>query len=318
MGWKDYFYFTKTERNGIVVLSVLLIIIIILPFFYPILFPAKVYDFTEFNDKIEKYEKLRAEYHEARIALEKTRIAEQTIKPELVLTLAAFNPNLLNREEFVEMGFPERIAGNIVNYRNAGGIFRFREDLKRIFSIDEDFYSRIENYIDLPSREEHERTRREELQARALARDTLPDNRRQPSWASVLIDINKADTTEWQQIRGIGPVFSRRIASYRDLLGGFYSTEQLMEVYGMDSSRFEQILPHVFISDSIELRRIDINTADFATLIRHPYLDRNQVNSILRMRELHGKYTSLNDILRSELIDDSVFQRVAPYLVVYP
>ena len=300
------------------VLSVLLIIIIILPFIYPVFFPPKVYDFTEFNDKIIEYERLMAEYHEARIALEESRIAEQTIKPELVLTLAAFNPNLLNREEFVEMGFPERIAGNIVNYRNAGGNFRFREDMKRIFSIDEDFYGRIEDYIDLPSREEHERTRRQELQARALSRDTLQETQRQPRWANVLIDINKADTTEWQQIRGIGPVFSRRIASYRDLLGGFYSTEQLMEVFGMDSSRFEQILPHIFLNDSIELRRIDINTADFATLIRHPYLDRNQVNSILRIRELHGKYNSVNDILRSELINDSVFHRVAPYLTVYP
>ena len=312
MSWKDYFYFTKTERNGIVVLVVLIIIIILLPFIYPILFPAKVYDFSEFDRKVDRYEKMLAEYREARIAIEASYERQASSRISITLNLSPFDPNNLTREEFIEMGIPERVAGNIVNYRNAGGNFRFREDMKRIYSINDQMYNQLENYITLPSREEHLATRATERQSQ----DSLRRSTARPSWADVMLDINKADTLEWQKIRGIGEVFSRRITSYRDLLGGYYSTAQLMEVFGMDSARYEQIRPHIFLSDTLQLRKINLNTADFVTLVRHPYLDRNQVNSILRMRERHGPYSSPEDILRSDLIDEALYQRIAPYLTV--
>jgi competence protein ComEA len=318
MSWKDYFYFTRTERNGIAVLVILIVVVILLPFIYPLLYPVKVYDFSEFDRKVDRYEQMLAEYREARTAIESGYERETGNRSSLVLNLYLFDPNKLGREEFMEMGLPERIAGNIVNYRNAGGNFRFKEDLKRIYSINDDLYYRLESYIDLPSREDQISVRDEQRQTRrfAAAADTASRAAFQPRWADVLIEINRADSTDWQQIRGIGPVFSRRITTYRDLLGGFYSTSQLMEVFGMDSTRYELMKPHIFLSDSLELRRININSADFATLIRHPYLDRNQVNSILRMRDRHGNYNSVEEILRSELIDEAFYQRIAPYLTV--
>jgi competence protein ComEA len=312
MSWKDYFYFTKTERNGIIVLLILIIVIILFPFIYPLLFPVKVYDLSEFDRKVDRYEQMLAEYHEARIAIEASYEREASSRTSISLNLSPFDPNNLTREEFIEMGISERVAGNIVNYRNAGGNFRFREDLKRIYSINDQMYNQLENYITLPSREEHLATRATERQSR----DSLRRSTARPSWADAMLDINKADTLEWQKIRGIGEVFSRRITSYRDLLGGYYSTAQLLEVFGMDSTRYEQIKPHIFLSDTLQLRKININTADFVTLVRHPYLDRNQVNSILRMRERHGPYSSTEDILRSELIDEALYQRIAPYLTV--
>ncbi|MBW6480730.1 MAG: helix-hairpin-helix domain-containing protein [Bacteroidales bacterium] len=316
MGWKDYFYFTRTERNGIIVLVILIILIILLPFIYQFFYPVKVYDFSEFDRKVDRYEQMLAEYREARTAIEASYDKETASRSSLILNLQPFDPNSLGREEFMEMGLPERIAGNIINYRNAGGSFRFKEDLKRIYSINDGLYYRLENYIDLPSREDQITREDEQRETRRFATDTTSRVTFQPRWADVLIDMNRADSTEWQQIRGIGPVFSRRITTYRDLLGGFYSTSQLMEVFGMDSTRYEQIKPHIFLSDSLELMRININSADFATLIRHPYLDRNQVNSILRMRDRHGNYNSVEEILRSELIDEAIYQRIAPYLTI--
>jgi DNA uptake protein ComE-like DNA-binding protein len=316
MSWKDYFYFTKRERNGIVVLTGLIVIIIITPFMYSHFIPVKTYDLSEFDMKVEKYYEMLEDYRLAKARIEKANETEKTTAPELILNLYTFDPNLASREDFIEMGLPERIASNIVNYRNAGGSFRSREDLQRIYSIDEELYTQLERYIGLPTREELNKIRLEKRNAEKNLRDTIRRSPSRPAWADVMLDINKADSLEWQQIRGIGEVFSRRIISYRDLLGGYYSTIQLMEVYGMDSARYEQIKPHIFLSDTIELRKININTADFITLIRHPYLERNHVNSIIRMRERHGPYTSTEDILRSELINDSLYKRISPYLIV--
>lgn len=311
MSWKDYFYFTKTERNGIVILIALIILVMLSPLLYSEIFPSKVIDFSEIHQKADHYEQLLADYHKARQRTEEAleRRYRESSLPEL--TPFPFDPNQLGTEGFLEMGLSERIASNIVNYRRSGGTFRYKEDLNKIYSISDALYAQLEPFINLPMRPE----KADEIQPSQRA-DTAAQYERQVRWADVLIDINRADTTQWQQIRGIGPVFSSRIYSYRDLLGGFYSTGQLLEVFGMDSARFAQIEPHLTLEDTIELRKININTADFAILIRHPYLNRNQVNSILRMREVHGPYQSVDDLKRSELINDELLTKVAPYLVV--
>lgn len=313
MGWKDYFYFTKTERNGIVVMSILIIVILLYPYIHGRLTSETPYDYSDFKHKVEQYEMMLADYREAKNELEKQKQSHFTSNKESInLKPFRFNPNNVSSEELIDMGIPDRIANNIIRYRDAGGNFRFKEDLKRIYSLNEDLYLQLVNFIDLPSKGvEHTMAEKDDEKTRT----DNHMNQERPSLASVMIHINNADTTQWQQIRGIGPVFSRRIASYRDLLGGFYSTEQLREVYGMDSLKFEQISNHIFI-DSIQLRKINLNSADFTTLIKHPYLNRNQVNSILRIRERHGNYSTIEDIKKSELITEDDFRKIAPYLSV--
>jgi competence protein ComEA len=315
MGWKDYFYFTKTERNGIVVMSLLIISILLYPLIHNSLISSSTYDYSGFRQKVEQYEMMLAEYREARLELEKMKQSSFTenLKSPLILQPFRFNPNNIGSEDFIEMGIPERVANNIIRYREAGGNFRYREDLKRIYSLHENLYVQLENYIDLPAKPVRKDTA--EGNDEKIKTEPQKNQERFTRYAEVLIHINEADTTQWQQIRGIGPVFSKRITAYRELLGGFYSTEQLREVFGIDSLKFEQISEHIFI-DSIKLRKININSADFATLIKHPYLNRNQVNSILRIRERHGKYNSIADIKKSDLITEKDFSKIAPYLSI--
>ncbi len=314
MSWKDYFYFSKTERNGITVLLVIIVAIILYPFLHQRFVPEKAYDFSEFKKKMEKYEELMADYKKAREHIEETKTRQRPTFREtrVELTPFLFNPNELSKEEFMELGLSERIASNIINFRNAGGQFRFREDFQRIYSINETLYAQLENYIVLPLRSSSPSERTRNVPASA---STPQERAQQFSYADLRIHLNNADTTEWQKIRGIGPVFSRRITSYRELLGGFYSLDQLLEVYGMDSTRYEQIAKHIYL-DSVKLNTININTADFVTLVRHPYLDRNQVNSILQMRNRHGLYSSVEEIMRSELIDEVHFRKISPYLSI--
>ncbi len=313
MSWKDYFYFTRTERNGIFVLIFLIIIILLYPLVYDRFSTSAPYDFSLFEKNVEQHLDLLNDYRQAQLEMEKNKQKQTFDDAQISLNPALFNPNELSREEFTAMNIPDRIINNIINYRNAGGEFRYREDFKRIYTISEDLYNQMAAYIDLPPKPV--RKPASNLSDTALTPDSVKRKRYTPAWADIVIDINAADTTQWQQIRGIGPVFSRRITSYRELLGGFYSIDQLREVYGMDSTRFDQISSHIK-ADSINLRKININTADFVTLVRHPYLNRNQVNSILRMRERHGLYQSIDEIKKSDLIDADNFIKIAPYLTV--
>lgn len=101
------------------------------------------------------------------------------------------------------------------------------------------------------------------------------------------IHINTADTLALQNLPGIGPYFAKNIISYREKLGGFIETNQLLEVYAFDSARLETIKSHIII-DSIETRKIKINHDDFKTILRHPYIEYEDVKKIINYRESHG------------------------------
>jgi DNA uptake protein ComE-like DNA-binding protein len=127
-------------------------------------------------------------------------------------------------------------------------------------------------------------------------------------------ELNTADSLDLVQLYNIGPVIARRILKYRSLLGGYVRKEQLREVYGIDSARYNDIAPHLTVDPS-RITPIDINTADIDRLKRHPYLDYYQAKAIIRLREERGAYAGVRDILNIPIIDSETFTRIEPYLI---
>lgn len=128
-----------------------------------------------------------------------------------------------------------------------------------------------------------------------------------------IVELNSADTFELQRLRGIGPSFARRIISYRQRLGGYIQKEQLMEVFGMDSSRYLALLPNIVVSpDSI--RKIDLNNVTFKELLRHPYFPFEATKAIMIYRQKNKRFKSMEELKIIEGISDSLFRRMLPYI----
>lgn len=102
-----------------------------------------------------------------------------------------------------------------------------------------------------------------------------------------IVNLNTTDTLELMQLPEIGAFFARNIVDYREKLGGYIDKEQLLEVYGFDSIRLEIIAPFINI-DSVTIRKIRINYDDFKTILRHPYIEYEDVKKIVNHRESKG------------------------------
>jgi DNA uptake protein ComE-like DNA-binding protein len=127
-----------------------------------------------------------------------------------------------------------------------------------------------------------------------------------------IIEINSADTGGLMQIRGIGEVLSRRIIRYRDILGGYSDLQQLLEVYGIDEERHSQILPYLK-ADTVSILKIDVNSDEFSVILRHPYLDFQQVSQLFRLREKQ-LITSPRDLLQLPAFSETDIEKLRPYL----
>jgi len=127
------------------------------------------------------------------------------------------------------------------------------------------------------------------------------------------IEINRADSVKLLPLPGIGPVFASRIIKYRDLLGGYASVDQLMEVYGMSIETFDMIAERIVI-DTTVLRKLDLNSATFKELLRHPYLEFEDVKALVNYRDFAESIQSLRELQDNYILPDSVMNKVIPYL----
>jgi len=129
----------------------------------------------------------------------------------------------------------------------------------------------------------------------------------------VITDLNKCDSAALVALPGIGPVLSARIIKYRKLLGGFADVSQLKEVYGLPEETYNNIVS-VLKADPADIKKISVNEAGFSHLIRLPYFEKYEVNSILRYRELQGKIRSCDELVENKILTREKADRVKWYL----
>lgn len=128
------------------------------------------------------------------------------------------------------------------------------------------------------------------------------------------VDINKADSLQFEALPTIGVKLSSRIVRYRDRLGGFLYPAQLKEVYGITDSAFNIILPYLKVEQGFSPQKIDINKADYATMRKHPYMDHEIIKMILAYRKSHGSYKNKEELDKLQQLDRAKLEKIVPYL----
>jgi DNA uptake protein ComE-like DNA-binding protein len=127
------------------------------------------------------------------------------------------------------------------------------------------------------------------------------------------LDINLSDTSELIKLPGIGHVLSGRIVKCRNFLGGFAKIEQLKEVYALSEETYEMIKNRVTV-DSTFIKRININTADYKELSHIRYLEKYEISSILKYRQLKVRINALSKLVDNKLITYEKARKVGPYI----
>jgi len=292
---KAYFGFSKKELNGILVLVLLILAFSFFPVVYP-MFHSPAEDgqnFNEFSDQIDKF--YASEQHTAsRVYSPSKKTWDKTSAP----VYFQFDPNGLSEAQWRKLGLSVKQIRGIKNYESKGGRFFKKEDLKKMYTISSEKYAALEPYIVIKNRPIFIKT------------STYKKNPTASSRAP--IELNSADSTQLESLRGIGPAIALRIIRYRNRLGGFYDIAQLREVYGIDSAKFEEV-KHQVTLDPGSITTIHINSAGFEDLKRLPYLNYKQINVILQYRRQHGSYTSINDLRQIKILNEGILSKIAPY-----
>lgn len=295
---KEYLSFNRSERNGIFVLLVVLIAIICFHAYRQYYWRSRWQQTSlEFGRSIVEFKQ--------RMAADSLDLDEQTPWIPKAITLFNFDPNTLDSIGWTELGFSPKQVRTVLNYRSKAGGFRNPEDLKKLFVISNEKYEQLQPFIrmtSIPTNTE-----------RTFSESGSREQWKKPVREVETIEINSADSAQFTKLYGIGPSFAKRIVKYRQLLGGYRSVQQVLEVYGMDSARFSGIVQNLKV-DTSAITRLNINLADEKELMHHPYISPNEARAIVSYRQQHGKYTSVSQLKNIHIITPELLARIAPYL----
>jgi competence ComEA-like helix-hairpin-helix protein len=298
---KEYFYFSKIERAGIISLIILITLLAVGRFLLITYYPQvsleqrDVSELTAIVDSLQEAQSLAEEKEE--------NLKERNISENLA-ELSDFNPNELRVEDWEKFGLSEKQAQSLLSYKSIIGGFKSKEQFRKVYVINDELHEKLSPHILLPEKEVQTANNAPRWEKKKYERK----DRVYPK-----VNINEADTAAFKSLYGIGDFLANMIVKRREELGGFISKEQLKEVYGLKEETLLRLDTQLVFKPTT-IRKININTAAKDELKAHPYIYWKYANVIVNYREQHGKYRQLEDLKNIVIINDSIFQKVKPYL----
>ncbi len=292
---KNFFHYTRSERNGAVVLVLLCMTLALAPRLIPVLTRAETIDLSE---ELAIAESLPG--NDAGEESASTAPADAHLFP--------FDPNTATKEELIQLGLRERVANAIVNYRSKGGKFRKKEDLQKIYTLSEEDFLRLAPHIRI-----------------AGAGQSIGATAAKREYRLFPFDPNTASEDELLTL-GIPENAVRVMLRYREKGGKYRRKEDLQKIYILPQETYRRIEPYIAIAgessiptvaldipktyDTPKAATIDINQAGEEDWQRLRGIGPAYAARIVRFREALGGFISVEQVAETRGLPDSTFQNI--------
>ncbi len=309
--FKDFFYFSRGEKNGIIVLLALLVILIAYPYIAETVSDSK----PSINKELKKELELFTQ------SLQKTekpsnnnRLNQYIIERYDSLKLFHFNPNTTSKESYKKLGLTEKQIKTINNYLSKGGKFYVKNDFRKIYGIRHQQYQILKPYILLPDKEYYNYRKKElAINEKVLGADSL-----------FVFDPNDASPKELKKL-GFSDKQATIIKNYLNKGGSFQSKEDLKKIYGISIEQYDKLEPYIFIKSheneitpKVKKEIVELNSATISQLTAIKGIGEYSAKAIIRYRERIGGFVHLNQLLEIKSISNDRLNGFKDQLKITP
>lgn len=314
MEWlRVYLVFSKKERTGVFALLVLIFSVWLLPKF--------------FGEQEGLSEVMLLKADSAHEVLSKAGKGSGVLK---TFRLFPFDPNLVTDADWENLGVRSKTITTIRKYLNSGGRFRRPEDLMKIYGLRKDEVERLIPFVRIKqeTRPDGKPTTFARYAFRGASQLEAQSYRSYHSTGELkpgsyrkgferaaikIVDINEADSSVFESLPGIGPRLASRIIRFRSACGGFYSVDQVAEIYGISDTLFLTLRPLLALHKQ-EVKKVFINVWDADSLAMHPYIQRHEAKAIVNFRKQHGRFQSVEDLAKVSILTNEWLEKLRSYL----
>ena len=240
-------YFELDHRQAKAYLWLLFFIaaIICSPLFTYYMYPApyNIGDVRLILEKAESEDSLVASPHDKSVALFHKRVDE------------------MKEGDWIAAGLPIYLSKRILKYQSKVKPLKQIKDLYAIYGMDSSRVAQVKPYLI-------------EVKASALHRTI-----KQQYPSLIVLDINTVDSITLEALPAIGPVLSKRILKYRELLKGYANKKQYAEIYGISPEALTILQKWTTIKEVPVVS--GMMTADYQKLNGHFYLSGKDARFII-------------------------------------
>lgn len=173
-----------------------------------------------------------------------------------------FDPNVLDLEGWKNLGFSEKQAQVILNYkeRNLRGSFKNLEDIQKCFVISADKFLELKPWIKI--KEQEQKCITEEL--------SKPKEIHKTDFSK--IDVNQITFKQLVEF-GFDEKSAASFLGFRKKLGGFVDKKQILETYNISQDLAKKLI-EITNMDASKIQKYSLKDAPEDFLKNHPYFRR--------------------------------------------
>jgi|TARA_B110000046_G_scaffold9954_1_gene10039 DNA uptake protein ComE-like DNA-binding protein len=288
---KSHFWYTKNQRNGILLL---LGIIIILQF---------LYHNINFRDTgLVSFNQAEISVFQHQIdSLKLASIEDRKFK------IYPFNPNFISDYKGYQLGMKTKEIDRLLAYRKKRLFVNSAKEFQTITKVSDSLLQKISPYFKFPEWvQKKNKEKKERLTFTTKTKMNISD--------ISSTDINEATQYDFSLINGVDEYLSERIIKYRSKLQGFSIPEQLFEVWDLEKEVGTKILQTFSIQKKPTIIKTNINTASFKEILSNPYIDYELCIKIFDYKDEVAELQSISEIKNIEGFPLKNYNRIVLYL----
>lgn len=331
--WKDYLYLNKKEKSAFWAFTILIIILQSAIWtsekWLPFVAKSLISDEDLVRDSIEiqqlkSNENLLAGSSNSGLPGDgyygKSRLSKKIV-------LSEFDPNTADSQTFVSLGIKPFIAKNILKYRNKGGVFRKPDDFSKIYGLDKSTFETLSPYIYIGSKvkEKNNDTLKNDSVIQSPEKNESEVSITTGVQATTIeteanlrgfnFELNSADTSDLQLLKGVGSVTASMIKRYGFQLGGYHDISQLSEIKGLYPNVLAGLQKSLTVNPML-IKKLNVNKVSLEKLKAHPYLDFYQAKVIINLRNSRKEIKDLNELLEFKEFNKENLEKLKWYLEI--
>ena len=288
---KSHFWYTKSQRNGILFLLASIIGLQLL------------FHFINFGDnRLVTPNQAKMSFYQHQLdSLKKISLEDKKY------TIYPFNPNYISDHKGYQLGMKTKEIDLLLAHRNKRLFVNSAKEFQEVTKISDSLLQAISPYFKFP--EWVQQKNREKKEPFTFATKTKKNISNITS-----TDINKATPYDFTLVKGVDEYLSERIIKYRSKLQGFSFSEQLFEVWGLEKEVADNILQVFSIQKKPRITKINVNTASFKEVLSNPYIDYELCVQIFGYKDEVAELQSISEIKNIEGFPIEKYDRIVLYL----
>lgn len=267
-------YITRAQRRGIFSLVLVVVVLQLSYFIYMSFFLKKPREITR-EERLWMQEQVRLD------SLQHSRFKSRTRK------IYPFNPNFISDRKAYELGMSTAEIDRLHRFRAADQFVNSAGEFQKITQISDELLDELLPYFKFPQWV----NQRQSKFKNAIYQPTSPLK------PAVKLDLNRATAADLQAVRGIGPVYSKRIVQERERIGGFLDLRQLDFIWGLPPEAIVGLKDYCEITTRPAVEKLNINEASLDDLKQLPYLNYTLARNIVIYRSMHGPIANSSDLM---------------------